>query len=144
MIKFHEPAFFKIKRCIERQRTTTTKAILVTGGFGRSQYIIEKLKQHFERVNVDSVPVLTNYGKARCDRAVSVGALLRWEAIEAKDFKRDASFGLATEEIFDETLHHDVLDDKWIHDDRYSGVRVVKDRWVPLSSQVSSPFGRHC
>lgn len=137
MVGFFANPLWRIKRCIEKLRTSDTKKVIVTGGFGRSQYLINQLKTHFEHGNVDKVHIDGTYHGGRSDRAVSNGGMLRWPEIVSVDFDKTSYFGLAEEQEFDEKVHLDaVMEPHRVMESPYDDTAVVEDRWVPLVSKV--------
>lgn len=141
MIRFYESPLYKIKRCIRKQLTPNTKVVLVTGGFSNSKYLMAKLKAEFAG---PKLIVRHAYENPRSERAVSIGAQLRWEEVESKNFDmQQASFVIGTEEVFDEHLHPDAVANKkkYVVACPFSSVDVVKNRALPVISQVVvSPF----
>lgn len=139
MAGFFEYSLRKKIRMIESLRMPGTKKVLITGGLARSQYLVDKVKAHFEGgdrpLQIDDA-----YHCSRSDRAVSLGGLFTWSEIESKDFSEDAAFGNPSEEVFEEGMsdHLDAeMNPKLVMDSEFDDLKIINHRWLPLVGRVS-------
>ena len=136
MQSFFDPVIRKVVRCIRDHQAPDTTKIVVPGGFGRNQYLMDELRTHFASQSI------TIHGQMEESvgsyHPVSRGTLLRFDEIKRRGLKPNESFGIATIELYDEDIHDDASHEngKVIHDDVYDEWNVF-ERWTPLLKPVS-------
>jgi hypothetical protein len=104
-----------------------TSAILVTGGFSRSGYLMRKLKEEFEPRGITVIRP-SDTDTTQC-YPVAVGALLRWENITNQDLPERYGYAILQQQYFDDEC--DEHKDSWSWDAQ-SESRITKP-WVKAS-----------
>lgn len=127
------------------------QVLIIPGGFGRSVYLLKKLRERYE-------PGITVLGQAHptvgAYQPVSRGALLRYKDIQTRGVPSKDSFGVAQVEIYDPLYHPDatfsegdvlpngntcrrgtVMNKKIVDTDPFDGTDIVWERWCPIMSK---------
>ena len=158
IVSFMMPVFEEIARHIDNQLGSSTKVILVPGGFGRSVYLLEYLKEKYEPAGLKIIGQANAVMGAY--QPVSHGALLRYKDILTDGVPSKESFGIAQVEVYDKDIHHDATHftgDKLpngkicrngpipnrniVEVDPFDGEDVVYERWCPILArgEITSP-----
>jgi len=158
IVRFMTPVLEEIARHIDTQLRPNTKLILVPGGFGHSEYLLEYLQQRYGSEDLKIVgqanPAMGAY------QPVSHGALLRYKDILTDGVPSKEFSGIAQVEVYDKDIHHDATHftgDKLpngkicrngpipnrnvVEVDPFDGEDVVYERWCPILArgQITSP-----
>lgn len=109
-----------------------SQVIIIPGGFGRSEYLLERLQERFAGIDIQGqhTPAVGEY------QPVSRGAHLRYNDIADHGMPANESFGIAQVETYDPDVH-DVADRTFIKIDPFSGEKIVYEGWCPILEYVS-------
>ncbi|KAK3673844.1 hypothetical protein LTR78_006399 [Recurvomyces mirabilis] len=144
MVGFFKPVIAEIFKCIDDQLTPHTREMIIPGGFGRSEYLLDLLRKKYPRIRI-----LEQYadelGSFHC---VARGSLSRYRSIKQSTWPSTGSFGIGQDEPWDAKIHVDATkiasrscrqttwDEKLVEYDRITGkVPMVYMRWLPLLSR---------
>ncbi|KAK5127453.1 hypothetical protein LTR85_006792 [Meristemomyces frigidus] len=111
MQKFFDPVIDEIIQMIHRQMHPRTKMIYISGGFGSSRYLLERLRAVFDAKDMaddKAIKIWDGYrtmGDAHCP--VSTGALLRHQNIADRGMPTQYAFGITQVEDWDPNHHPD-------------------------------------
>ena len=126
--------------------------MIIPGGFGRSAYLLKKLRDKYE-------PDITVLGQANAAvgayQPVSRGALLRYKDIQVRGIPAKEAFGIAQVEIYDADVHADatfytgdempngricrkgpIMNSSIVEIDPFDEEKIVYERWNPVMNKV--------
>lgn len=138
METFFLPATTQIITQMQNQVTARTTHIVMAGGMSASSYLMGEVKQHFP--NCTFVDGGRN-GMIHESHTICLGALRRYNGIDASAVHIADSFGILQSEPFDQIRHHDATYERRgstrpLNQMLAKGVdrvsRFVNDRWVPI------------
>ena len=161
---FFMPVTASIIRCIENQLTNKAKvskdptkfttndanfqAIMVTGGFSRSEYLINLLRNMYEK----DTPILRQTNPAVGPyQPVSRGALLRYQEISPRGLTSKESFRLGQVEIWEPRRHPNATLNRTkgtigrgmprpnrniVEKDPFDSNDIIYNRWVSIMKKV--------
>lgn len=86
----------------------TPQVIVITGGFSRSVYLMEKLRARYERDGMHVMRPHDNYG-GEC-YPVSRGGLLRYDNISAQSLPSQYGYAIIQDELYDWKKHPDAVE----------------------------------
>lgn len=148
MTRFFAPVVQMVIDHINMQMTPRTNTIIISGGFGNSTYLLDRIRGHFPHLKIME-PIT---GSLDSDEPVSRGALLRYKDIQTRSLTTSDSFGIGTMEVYDADTHPDATYlpgatmangrrsriaqpnyDDWVDKDQHDNdIDVVYERWAPI------------
>ncbi|KAK3115702.1 hypothetical protein LTR53_004666 [Teratosphaeriaceae sp. CCFEE 6253] len=133
MIEFFEPVIQEVFSCIDYQirgiekEHLTAKALIIPGGFGRSEYFLARMREQYEDIQIlgQQSDAVGSY------LPVARGGLYRHTHIKARAPPSEGSFIIGQIEVFDPEKHPDALrpskngDSSSASDSRQPNVKIV-------------------
>ncbi|KAK5676013.1 hypothetical protein LTS10_011302 [Elasticomyces elasticus] len=102
---FFEPVIQKIFGCIDRQMTAQTKGLIIPGGFGRSRYFVNRVKERYP----DLMVLGQSFDSVGSYQPIARGALYRYSDIQQRGLPSTEAFGIAQVEVYDPKIHPDAV-----------------------------------
>lgn len=161
MRSFFDPLIDRIISLISRKMTIDTKVVYIPGGFGRSEYLLERLRAEFDPPDSSTtIRKIKIWQGVRCQGEaydpICTGALLRHNNIAIRGIPARYAFGVAQVEQYDYRLHHnatiyrpgDIMANGQVcaeaqpnidlvkYDPLIKAMDIVENRWVTLLAKV--------
>lgn len=134
MASFFRPVIANIIQSIRENISDATQGLVIPGGFGRSRYLLNHIRQAFPTLQVESIAPQVVGGR----EPVALGAQLRYDEITPRGLDSEQSFGIAQIEPYDQNVHQDcIANPNRIQGSQFHGGQVVYERWLPIFGRVS-------
>lgn len=114
--------------------------VMLLGGYAQSRYVYATVEKHCKARKILATQACVVPDPCL---AVSKGALLRWQGMSARGNNGDGEFGIAQEQEYDPRVHPDAskANGKVLPGTFEVGTECVFERWVPLTTMVSTLLG---